>query len=602
MSDLTLTFIILAAAVAAFVSNRIPPGIVALGVAVSLWATGVLPLDQVFAGFGSTTVVLIASLFVVAEGLDAAGVTTWAGQVVMRHAGESRARLIVVTMLTGALLSALITPNGAAAALIPMVVVVTVRIGMRPSGLLMPLAYSAHAGSLLMLTGTPINVLILEASASVGERELRFFEFARVGIPLLLGTILIVVVLGSRLLPDRDAKSLPRDLSGLPTDLMRQYIAGQEFIRLRVMPGSSLIGQTDRELDLTTYDDLVLIGAQTDQAVPLPGTALTAGMVLVVRGPRDVIYRFAADADLTVISEPDPAGPGSAVVSRYFGVAEVIIPPRSPYIGERAFPGMVTDSGSLVILSILRDGVEYEGGETVLEAGDSMLLQGSWDALDEHTRDPNVILVDAPDAIRRQTAPLGSRAVTALAVMAVMVVLLATGAIPAAVAALGAAVAMVLLRVVSVEQAHRSLSWTTLILVAGMIPLSVAITETGAADLLATGIVDLVGGAGPYALLLGLFLITAVLGQVISNTATALILIPIALSVATEAAISPMPLLMCVNVAAAAALLTPIATPANLMVMGPAGYRFGDYVKLGLPVMGLYLLVAVFLVPFWWPW
>jgi di/tricarboxylate transporter len=290
------------------------------------------------------------------------------------------------------------------------------------------------------------------------------------------------------------------------------------------------------------------------------------------------------------------------VVSRYFGVAEVIIPPRSDYVGERAFPGMVTDSGSLVILSILRNGVEYEGGETVLEAGDSLLLQGSWDALDEHTRDPNVILVDAPDAIRRQTAPLGRRAIIAIIVMAVMVLLLATGLIPAAMAALSAAVAMVLLRVVTVEQAHRSLSWTTLILVAGMIPLSTAITQTGAADLLATGIVDLVGGAGPYALLLGLFLITAVLGQVISNTATALILIPIAVSVAAEAAISPMPLLMCVNVAAAAALLTPIATPANLMVMGPAGYRFGDYVKLGLPVMGLYLLVAVFLVPFWWPW
>lgn len=602
MSDLTITLLILAAAVAAFVSNKLPPGIVALGVAVSLWATGVLAVDQVFAGFGSTTVVLIASLFVVAEGLDAAGITTWAGQLVMRHAGDSRARLIVFTMVVGAVLSALITPNGAAAALIPMVVVVTVRIGLRPSSLLMPLAFSAHAGSLLILTGTPINVLISEAATSVGSRELRFFEFARVGVPLLLGTIVIVVVLGSRLLPDRAAKSLPRDLSQLPASLMRQYIAGQEFVRLRVMPGSPLIGLTDRAIDLTLYDGLVLIGAQTPQADPLPETPLAPGMMLVVRGRAETIDRFVADSGLAMLTEQEHGGPGSSVVSRYFGVAEVIIPPRSSYVGELAFPGMVTDSGSLVILSILRNGVAYEGGETRLLAGDSLLLQGSWDALDEHTRDPNVILVDSPDAIRRQTAPLGTRATAAILVMVVMVILLATGAVPAAVAALGAAIAMVLLRVITVEQAHRSLSWTTLILVAGMIPLSEAITQTGAADLLASGIVDLVGGAGPYALLFGLFLITAVLGQVISNTATALILIPIAISVAAEAAISPLPLLMCVNVAAAAALLTPIATPANLMVMGPAGYRFGDYMKLGLPVMGLYLIVAVVLVPVWWPW
>jgi di/tricarboxylate transporter len=183
-----------------------------------------------------------------------------------------------------------------------------------------------------------------------------------------------------------------------------------------------------------------------------------------------------------------------------------------------------------------------------------------------------------------------------------MVVLLATGVVPAAVAGLLAAIAMVVLRVVTVEQAHRSLSWTTLILVAGMIPLSTAITDTGAASLLAGALIGAVGGAGPYALLAGIFLLCAVLGQLISNTATALIVIPIALSVAAETAISPLPLLMCVNVASAAALLTPVATPANMMVMGPGGYQFGDYVKLGLPLMLLYLVVAVVVVPLWWPW
>jgi di/tricarboxylate transporter len=173
--------------------------------------------------------------------------------------------------------------------------------------------------------------------------------------------------------------------------------------------------------------------------------------------------------------------------------------------------------------------------------------------------------------------------------------------VPSVIACLLAAIAMVLLRVVTVEQAHRSMAWSTLILVGAMIPLSIAITETGAAELMANRMVDVVGGGSTYLLLFGLFLVTAVLGQMISNTATALIMIPIALSVSSEMGMSPMPLLMCVNVASAAALLTPVATPANMMVMDAGGYEFGDYWKLGLAILLVYLVVAVFLVPVWWP-
>ena len=601
MSDLTITLLILVVAVVLFVWNRLPVGIVALGVTLSLWATGILTLDQAFAGFGSPTIVLIASLFVVAEGLDAAGITTWAGQQVVARAGDSRVRLMVLTMLTAALLSALLTPNGAAAALIPMVVILAVRQQMSPSRLLMPMAFAAHAGSLLVLTGSPINVLVYEAAIDAGEEGLRFFEFARVGIPLTIGTILIVLLLGDRLLPDRTAKSLPRDLSRLPESLRQQYIGEAALMRLHVDPGSPLIGRGAGELG-ESASDLSIVGVINSAGAPLVDVAVEEGSTLVIRGERAAILRYAADHGLSV--DPGAGSPTStgALVSDAFGVAEVVVTPRSGYIGDTAFPGMVTESGQLTVLAVLRGGEALDQGETTLRAGDSLLLQGTWDALDQHTRDPNVLLVDAPDAIRRQAVPLGSRAVPALAVLAGMVFLLTTGAVPAAVAGLLAAIAMVLLGVVSVEQAHASMSWTTLILVAGMIPLSTAITESGAADLLAGTIVDAIGGGSPYTLLLGIFLVNAVLGQLISNTATALILIPIALAIAVETGMSPMPLLMCVNVASAAALLTPVATPANVMVMKPGGYQFADYTRLGLPVLLLYLVVAVFLVPVFWPW
>ncbi len=211
-----------------------------------------------------------------------------------------------------------------------------------------------------------------------------------------------------------------------------------------------------------------------------------------------------------------------------------------------------------------------------------------------------MLVVDRPELVRRQAVPLGAGARRTLLVLAAMVVLLATGALPPAVAGLLAAGALVVTGVLSIEQAYRGIGWTTVILVAGMIPLATAMTATGAANALADGLVDVVGDAGPRALLLGLVLLVFVLGQLISNMATALIVIPIAVSAAAELDVSAKPLLVGVAVAAAAAFLTPVATPANLMVMGPGGYRFGDYWKLGLPLLALFGIVAVLLVPVFW--
>jgi hypothetical protein len=214
--------------------------------------------------------------------------------------------------------------------------------------------------------------------------------------------------------------------------------------------------------------------------------------------------------------------------------------------------------------------------------------------------DPDVLVVDSPELVRRQGVPLGAGAKRALAVLAGMVLLLATGAVEPVVAGLLAAGAIVLFRVLDTDQAYRAVSWTTVVLVAGMLPLSTAMTQTGAAAKLADLLVDVVGGHGPHALLLGLFVLTAVLGQLISNMATALIMIPVALSAAGEIDVSPRPVLMSLTVAAAASFLTPVATPANLMVMRPGGYRFGDYWKLGLPLLILFGVVSILLVPVIW--
>ncbi|MGN6031278.1 MAG: SLC13 family permease [Thermomicrobiales bacterium] len=601
MSDQAITISILAAAIVVFVLNVVPVGMVAMGVAVALWATGVVTLDQALAGFGTPTVVLIAALFVVAEGLDSAGITTWVSQQVVRFSGDSRQRLVVMVILSVAVLSALITPNGSVAALYPMVVVLAIRMKAAPSKLLMPLAFGAHAGALLVLTGSPVSLLASEYAADAGAGHFSFFSVALVGVPLLIGTIGIVLLLGDRLLPTRKPDLALRDLSMLPATLEQQYIGGEEELaRLRVLPESPLIGDHLRRVDLHRHPEVHFISLQDQRGRPTNDAAVREGSMVVVRGhDRDIAefcteYRLErqslAGADLSV-----------GVISKRFGVAEVLVAPRSNMIGQRAYPGMVTESGELVVLAVQRLGTDIGVSPTTLKAGDSLLLQGSWDALDTHTRDPNVVLVDTPDAIRRQTVPLGPKAPAAIGILTAMIVLLTTGWLPAVIVCLLAAGAMVLLRVTTIDQAHLSISWTTLILVAGMVPLSTAITQTGMAQSIAERLVDTVGTNNPHMLLIGLFVVTAVLGQMVSNTATALIVFPIAVSVAPQMGVSVLPILMCVNVAASAALLTPVATPANTIVMGPAGYRFGDYWKLGGVVMLLYFVIAVFLVPVIWP-
>jgi di/tricarboxylate transporter len=398
--------------------------------------------------------------------------------------------------------------------------VLAVKLRQPASRLLMPLAYSAHAGSMLALTGTPVNVIVSNAAKDAGGDYFGFFDFTLAGVPLVAGTVVIIALLGHRLLPDRRAALMPRDFSDHARTLLRQY--------------------------------------QVDE--PAAGSLFT----------------------------------------RRSGVAEVVIPPRSPLVGEPVFPGMVTDSGDLVVLAVQRQGEDLGPTRAVLTPGDTVLLEGTWDALATNLQDPEVLVVDRPDTVRRQAVPFGPGARRATVILLGMVALLATGVVPPAAAGLLAAGALVVTRVVTIDQAYRAVSWTTVVLVAGMIPLSVAMTSSGAAGKLADLLVDIVGDAGPYPFLIGLFVLTAVLGQLVSNTATALIVIPIATSAAGSLDVSLRPVLMSLAVASTAALLTPVATPANMMIMGPGGYRFGDYARLGLPLLAWFFTVSVGIVPLIW--
>ncbi|MEK1887332.1 MAG: SLC13 family permease [Phyllobacterium sp.] len=609
MSPIAYIATIIAVAVVLFVSNKLPVVVVAMLTSLALWASGVLTLGQALGGFGDPAVIFIASLFVVSSGLEVTGVTAWAGQLLIRGAGEeSRARLLLLTMGLVALLTALISVNGAVAALLPVVVVIAVRLKRNSSQLLMPLVFAAHAGSMLALTGTPVNVLVSEAGFDAGVGGFGFFEFALVGVPLLAGSMAIIVLFGKQLLPERNGATMPADFSRHAKTLVEQYGLASGIYQLRVRKSSPYVGMASSGIELSAYPGLQLVAIQEGEtAGPLRRPLVAEGDHLLIRGDNDAAAAFAAQMHLAFRDEKAVGQGEETLFNRSSGLAEVVIPPRSGLIGQSVFPGMVTESGDLIVLAVQRPGLEIAAvntakgtGATVLQAGDTMLLQGTWKALDVHLDDPDVLVVNSPELVRRQAVPMGPGARQAIVILFAMVFLLATGIVPPAVSGLLAAGAIILSGIMNVEQAYRAIGWTTVILVGAMMPLSTAMVETGAAKLMAEHLVNFVGDAGPVALLAGLFILTAVMGQLISNTATALIVIPIGVAAATAMGISPRPVLMSTAVAAAAAFLTPIATPTNLMVMGPGGYAFSDYWKLGLPLLIWFFVVSVFIVPLIW--
>jgi di/tricarboxylate transporter len=597
MDDATTALVVLAAVVALFVWNRLSVGVVALLAALGLWATGLVTTHEAVAGFGDPVVVFIATLFVVSEGIDSTGVTAWAGHQLLRRAGTEQRRVLVAVCLLSALLTSLITLNGAVAALLPLVVLLAQRTKQSPSQLLMPVAFAGSAGGLLLLMSSPVNVIVSEAAFDAGEGPFPFFSFSLVGLPLLLGTVVLCLVLGHRLLPHRVPEHTPPDLGRHAATLEAQYQLTAGFYRMRVRSRSDLIGRRLRDVDVGAHPGVTLVAVESPAGVPA-GDRVEDDDVLVVTGPPPRVTGFALAHGLAVsmVGSRD----GQDLLTREAGVAEVVVPPRSRLVGEVVHRGMQRQN-ELVILAVQRLGKDLGDGPAELAAGDALLVHGRWSALDQLNRDRDVLLVDSPERVRRQAVPWGANATRAVAVLVGLAAMLASGQVPPAIAGLTAAVAMVVFRVVTVPQAYRSVSWQTVVLVGGLIPMSTAIQSSGAADRVASVLIDAVGTGRPYVLLTALFVLTAVLGQVVSNTATVLVVVPIALAAAEATGTAAKPVLMVVAVAGCAALLTPISTPGNMMIMSPGGYRFGDYWRLGLPIMLWWALVALVVVPLVWP-
>ncbi len=355
MSPATISLLTLGAVVALFLWNRYPVELVAFGAALTLYFTGVLDLGQALAGLSDPAVVFIAALFIVSEGLDATGVTTWVGQALGRFTGGQPRRILVGSMALVAMLTAIIGLNGSIAALLPVVVLLALRNSIPTSRLLMPLAFAGSAGGLLLLTGSPVNVVVAEAAQDAGG-YLSLFEFALVGLPLVVVTIAVIMLLGDRLIPDRVSLQVPPDLSQHARTLVETYSLDNVF-HIRVAEHSHLVGAPRRLTALSGYPDLrVITVLNGTTARPDSSGVLDAGDRLTIVGGQSQVEQFAAEQGLQVEESRGADQVQRSLLSQTSGAAEVVIPPRSRFVGVRTHAGMALLGGSLIVLAIQRQG------------------------------------------------------------------------------------------------------------------------------------------------------------------------------------------------------------------------------------------------------
>jgi len=339
-------------------------------------------------------------------------------------------------------------------------------------------------------------------------------------------------------------------------------------------------------------------------ALPGSDTLIQVNDLLLVKGDKQNINRLTLRYNLGI----QPAHPGvddltEMLLSHEVGLAEVLIAPRSVYIGRTVTESQLSAKFGIQVLRVRRQDTPLDPQHIRLAYGDALLVRGTWadiDLLENERR--NFVVVGKPEAMAKQVVRLSSRSAVAVLALLIMIAMMVSGAVNVVIAAIIAAVVMVLGRCLSIEQAYRSINWGSVILVAAMIPMSLALQSTGGAEFLASGLVNSLGSISPLVLMAGIFILTSSFSQVISNTATAVLMMPVVMLASTDLGLSPYPLLMTVAISASTAFLTPIGTATNLMVAAPGGYSFKDYIKVGGPLVILFLLASLALVPLIWPW
>lgn len=615
-----IPIVVLAVSAVFFAIGRVRADVVALCALLALVLTNVLTPAEALAGFASPVVVMMAGLFVVGGAVLQTGLAKMMSGRIMALAGQSSGSIYLLVMLVTAVIGAFVSNTGTVALMLPIVVSIAASARTNVRTLLMPLAFASSMGGMLTLIGTPPNLVIDEALIEAGHEGLSFFSFLPVGVVCIIVGVLVLWPLSKYFLSKRDeAEETSRGRKSL-NDLVGEYGLDIELTRCQLETTSRLVGMKMADVDLYNQYGLTILErrqermAQTrlmknvSQTTVDANTVFETGDVLYLSGGRDRLKTFFADYQLNELKVADKDESSETQLEFYdIGLAELVMLQGSRLVGRRIRSTALRAKYHINVLTIRRKGKYIREGlaDEVLSVGDVLLVQGNWSDIARLEREEDDWVVLGQPLAEAAQVTLTYRAPLAGAILLLMVAMMVFDFIPVApvTAVLLAAVLMVLCGCFrNVEAAYKTINWESLVLIAAMMPMSVALEKTGASTLLSHTLVDGLGVGGPVALLAGIYFTTSLLTLFISNTATAVLMAPIALSSAAEMGISPYAFLFAVTLGASMCFASPFSTPPNALVMQAGRYSFMDYIKVGIPlqvIMGLVMLIVLpLLFPF----
>ncbi|MFO7703955.1 MAG: SLC13 family permease [Halopseudomonas sp.] len=606
-AELALVLGLLLSSMLLFIINKPRMDVVALLVILALPLTGVLTLQETLAGFSDPSVILIAALFVVGNGLVRTGIAYQLGDWMVRKAGNSEVRLLILLMLTVAGLGSIMSSTGVVAIFIPIVLSIATRIGSSPARLLMPLSFAGLISGMLTLVATPPNMVVHSELVRSGLDGFGFFSFTPIGLLVLLLGIGYMLIARHWLGNEQTSiqHALPRQTL---TQLADSYRLTERERRLQVGVHSPLANKPLNELELRSEYGINVIAVERQQRfrtllhIANGSTLVLPGDVLLIDLASPAIALLGAYAELGL--EPLPLSASYySIHSHQLGLAEVALPPESQLPGKTILELGFRSQHHLNVVGLRRSGQALEGllVDERLKPADTLLVAGAWKDIKRlHGLSRDFLLLSLPAEID-EVAPAKRKAPYALLSLAIMVALMVSGWVPNVLAALIGCLLMGAFRCIDMDSAYRAIHWPSLLLIIGMLPFARALQKTGGIDLTVSTLLQLLGDAGPHALLATLFLATALIGMFISNTATAVLMAPVAIATAQALGVSPVPFAMTVALAASAAFMTPVSSPVNTLILDPGRYRFVDFLRIGVPFTALVMLVSVILVPLLFP-
>ncbi|SMG53863.1 SLC13 family permease [Paenibacillus aquistagni] len=620
-----LTLATLGAASILFVSGKVRSDLVAIGALLALMLGGVLTAEEALSGFSNSVVIMMIGLFVVGGGIFHTGLAKLVSSKLLQLGGASDTRLLIMVMLVTSLIGAFVSNTGTVAVMMPIVVSLAMSARINPGQLLMPLAFASSLGGMLTLIGTAPNLVITKTLVSAGYEKLSFFSFTPIGVVCIIAGILAMLFL-RRFLPKEEEGGKDKQSGRSLEELAQKYQLTQNLYRVQVASDSAIRSKTLRELDIPAQFGLNIIEIRRkisaknqffktiNQEIAGPDTMIESEDIVYVNGSFEQVRQFADQYGLILLDQHaverrfdvqvEEQQDGEQYATRDVGIAEVMLTPNSSLIGRFVKHSGFREKYRINILGIQRKEqyLLHHLKEEKMRFGDALLVQGTWQDIALLAADQSDVVVVGQPIEESSKVTMDQKAPIAAGVMLLMVLLLVTEIVPAVVAVMTAAVLMVVLGCVrNMEEAYKTVNWESIVLIGGMIPVSIAVEKTGAAGLLSDGLVSALGSYGPLVMLIGVYLTTSIMTMFISNTASTVLLAPIALSAAIQLDANPFPFLFAVAVGASMCFASPFSTPPNALVMSAGRYRFSHYLKVGLPLQMIIGVVMIAVLPLLFP-